>query len=109
MFRRRARQRYGGRRAAGSTVGHTGERRALSEIELQYSTGDVAIDRVLCGFIGACEAAFPGRIRCFVVAGGYAEGTATPLSDIDAGPIFRSDTPPVPDEPRRANALFRAC
>jgi hypothetical protein len=80
-----------------------------SGIELRFSTGDAVVDRVLRGFVAACEAASPGRIRCFLLAGGYAEGTATPLSDVDAGPIFRSDTPPVPDEPRRASALFRAC
>lgn len=76
-------------------------------IQLHYSTGDDVIDRVMRGYIGAFEAAFPGRLRCFAVAGGYAEGTATPLSDIDGGPVFKG--PMSHDEWQRATALIRAC
>jgi hypothetical protein len=79
----------------------------MSELELRFSTGDAAIDRVLRGSLTAFAAAFPGRLRCFVVAGGYAEGTATPLSDVDGGPVFRA--PLAHDEWQRATALLRAC
>src|SRR5687768_12025674 len=59
------------------------------------------------GYIAAFEAAFPGRLHCFVIAGGFAEGTATPLSDIDGGPAFRG--PMTHDEWLRAEALIQAC
>lgn len=79
----------------------------MAEIELLFSTGDEVADRIMRGYVAAFEAAFPGRLRCFVVAGGYAEGTATPLSDIDGGPVFRA--PLSHGEWGRANALIRAC
>src|SRR5688572_8235843 len=60
------------------------------------------------GYIAAFEAAFPDRLRCFTLAGGYAEGTATPLSDIDGGPVFRGGTM-THDEWLRAEALIHAC
>src|SRR5687768_3418580 len=79
----------------------------MPEIQLHFSTGDETIDRVMRGYIAAFEAAFPGRLHCFVIAGGYAEGTATPLSDIDGGPVFRG--PMSHDEWLRAEALIHAC
>lgn len=79
----------------------------VPDVELHFSTNDATIDRVMRGYVAAFEAAFPGRLRCFVVAGGHAEGTATPLSDLDAGPVFRG--PLSDDERHRANALIRAC
>jgi len=78
-----------------------------ADVRLHYSTHDETIDRVLRGYVAAFQAAFPGRLRCFIMAGGYAEGTATPLSDIDGGPVFRA--PLSQDEWERANALVRAC
>ena len=81
----------------------------MAEIELLFSTGDPVVDRVMRGWIAAFEAAFPWRVRCFTVAGGYAEGTATPLSDIDGGPVFRSDPPLSTEEFWRAHALNLAC
>ena len=86
-----------------ATVGATARK-----IELLFSTGDPVVDRVLRGWIAVCEAAFPGRLRCFTLAGGYAEGTATPLSDIDGGPVFRGGTLST-EEFWRANHLIRAC
>ena len=76
-------------------------------VELRLSTGDAVVDRVLRGYVAAFVAAFPGRLRCFVVAGSYAEGTATPLSDLAGGPVFRGPT--SLDERQRADALIRDC
>jgi hypothetical protein len=74
----------------------TGVGAPAGQIELHFSTGDAVVERVLRGFIAVCEAAFPDHLRCFVLAGSCAEGTATPLSDLDGEPIFRSDTPLAP-------------
>src|SRR5688500_12360406 len=79
----------------------------MADIQLHFNTGDEMIDRVMRGYIAAFEAAFSGRLRCFTIAGGYAEGTATPLSDIDGGPVFRA--PMTHDEWLLAEALIHAC
>ena len=78
-------------------------------IQLLFSTGDPVVDRAPRGGIAVFEAAFPGRLRCFTLAGGDAEGTATLLSDIDGGPVFRGDAPLSTEEFWRAHGLLRAC
>ena len=57
--------------------------------------GDPEIDRVLRGFVGACDAAFPGRVRAYYLTGSWADGTGvrTPgdalnSSDIDVTVVF---------------------
>ena len=63
----------------------------MNEISLLTSSGYPAIDRVLCGLVGFCELAFPGRIGGYYLQGSYASGDASPDSDIDATVLFKGD------------------
>jgi hypothetical protein len=83
--------------------------------------GDGAIDRVLSGFVGAFEAAFPGRVRAYTIAGSYAEGSYAERTavlqdgqEVLLGPSQIKGTPAVldvavdgrPAHPDRLHALF---
>lgn len=56
---------------------------------LVASTGDERADETLRALVTACEAAFPYRIRSYLLSGSYAEGDAIQESDLDLGVLFR--------------------
>lgn len=57
-------------------------------LTLAYSTGDLSADASLRALVTVCEAAFPGRVRSYLLSGSYAEGDAIPESDLDLGVLF---------------------
>ncbi len=61
----------------------------MADIKLLYSTGLPAVDALLRGSIGILEMVFPGRIRGYYLVGSYADGSFTPVSDIDLVPLFK--------------------
>jgi predicted nucleotidyltransferase len=71
-------------------------------LELFVSAGDERADETLRALVTACEAAFPGRVRSYLLSGSYAGGDATPESDLDIGVLFRGT---VSDDERQR--LFR--
>ena len=86
----------------------------MPDVHLHFTTGDDTIDRVMRGYIAAFEAAFPGRVRAFTIAGGYAEGTATtPAHASYPGPpppSAASSSPATPtcSTPSIRSPLFRS-
>lgn len=52
-------------------------------VRLLCSTGDQKVDEILRGTIGLFEAAVPGGVAGYYLAGSYANGTAVSTSDID--------------------------
>lgn len=60
----------------------------MNEIQLQETTGNSQVDRILQGIVGLYETIFPGYIRAYYVIGSYADGSAVPISDIDFMIIF---------------------
>lgn len=76
-------------------------------IELLNPTGNPAIDKALTGLIGIYETAFPARIRAYYLTGSFADGSATPDSDIDLNAIFAGTLPA--DEAARFRQLTRFC
>ena len=67
-------------------------------LELSAATGDDRADETLRALVTACEAAFPGRVRNYLLSGSYAGGDATPESDLDIGVLFQGT---VSDDERR--------
>lgn len=63
---------------------------------------------LLRSVVGAFEAAFPGRVRGYYLAGSYAEGTSTPTSDVDIDIIFRADGRRVRHEGLRSAQLLNS-
>jgi hypothetical protein len=55
------------------------------------SAGHPQVDKLLSGIIGLFELIFPQRIQAYYLVGSYADGSATPLSDIDVRVIFKGD------------------
>jgi predicted nucleotidyltransferase len=82
------------------------QERAVPGIALGATTGDVRVDDVLRGLVGAFEAALPGRLRACYVVGSYADGTATLGSDLDVYVVIREDFRDG-DEERRAAEVLR--
>ena len=62
---------------------------------LRLQTGDDDIDALLRGSVGVFETALPGKVRCYQLAGSYAEGTATATSDVDLDVVLRDDSDPA--------------
>ena len=54
-----------------------------------HTTGDARVDDLLRALMLACEAAFPGRVRSYILSGSYASGDPIPESDLDLGVLFR--------------------
>ena len=73
---------------------------------LAASTGDARADETLRALVTACEAAFSGRVRSYLLSGSYAEGDAIPESDLDLGVLFRGAV--TDDERQRLYMLARA-
>jgi nucleotidyltransferase-like protein len=63
-------------------------------------------DALLRALVAACEAAFPGRIRSYMLSGSYASGDPIPESDLDLGILFRGTA--TDGERQRLRALLRA-
>lgn len=55
----------------------------MTGISLLHSTNHQKVDQILQGIISLYEMVFPGRIRGYYLVGSYADGSATPTSDID--------------------------
>jgi predicted nucleotidyltransferase len=72
---------------------------------LAHTTGDERADGLLRALVAACEAAFPGRIRSYLLSGSYAEGDPIPESDLDLGVLFRERV--TDGEGQRLHALVR--
>jgi predicted nucleotidyltransferase len=62
-----------------------------SDIELRHATGDAEVDRIMRGYVGVFETAFPGAVRGYYLSGSFAEGTATLTSDIDVDVVFKEE------------------
>ena len=45
-------------------------------LDLRNATGDEKVDEILRGCIGLFEAAVPGRVAGYYLAGSYADGTS---------------------------------
>jgi hypothetical protein len=54
-----------------------------------FSTGSERADAILRGVTGIWSAVFLGRIRGFYLLGSYAQGSASPASDLDLAILFR--------------------
>jgi predicted nucleotidyltransferase len=75
-------------------------------LRLLHGTGDERVDEILRGTIALFEAAAPGRVAGYYLAGSYAEGTADSTSDIDL--FYDLRVPPEalsPEEARRCLAV----
>lgn len=54
----------------------------INDITLRLTTGDSEVDALLRSVVGAFEAAFPGQVRGYYLAGSYAKGTSTATSEL---------------------------
>jgi predicted nucleotidyltransferase len=72
-------------------------------LTLSATTGEPAADASLRALVSACEAAFPARVRSYLLSGSYASGDANPVSDLDVGVLFRGAA--SDDEWERLSAL----
>jgi predicted nucleotidyltransferase len=63
----------------------------IHPITLLNTTGHQQVDGIIRGLIGIFEAAFPGRVRAYYLAGSYADSSAVPSSDIDIRVVFKDD------------------
>jgi hypothetical protein len=79
----------------------------MDAISLRGTSSDATVDAIVRGVIGAFEAAFPGRVRGYYLAGSYREGDAVAGSDIDIMVVFKGRI--LPAEEHRARALWTAC
>jgi predicted nucleotidyltransferase len=75
-------------------------------MDLSVSTGDERADETLRALVTACEAAFPNRVRSYLLSGSYAEGAAIAASDLDLGALFRGGV--TDDERQRLFGLTDA-
>lgn len=73
---------------------------------LRASTDDERADETLRAMVTACEAAFPHRIRSYLLSGSYAAGGAIQESDLDLGVLFRGSV--MDDERQRLFGLSDA-
>jgi len=85
-----------------------GETALMPKIALRATTGDARIDDVVRGVVAAFEDVFPGRMRAHYVVGSQADGTATPVSDVDMYVLFKDDLAGQ-EERRAAEQIRRMC
>jgi predicted nucleotidyltransferase len=78
-----------------------------TSIALLHSSGDQRVDAILGGVIGIIELLLPGRIASYALAGSFADGAATALSDIDLIVVFGSV--PQAQENARLRTAIAAC
>ena len=62
-------------------------------VELRYSTGSALVDAFVRRLVATFERTFPGRVRGYYVIGSYADGSATPISDLDLVVLFKRSRP----------------
>src|SRR5438067_7633490 len=76
---------------------------AARRFALRHSTGSATVDEFVRRAVGAFERTFPGRVRGYYVIGSYADGSATPISDLDLVVLFKGSR--SEEEGRRAGLL----
>ncbi|MBI3972528.1 MAG: nucleotidyltransferase domain-containing protein [Chloroflexi bacterium] len=81
----------------------------MGEIELRSATGDPEVDRIMRGYVGVFETAFPGAVRAYYLTGSFAEGTAAPTSDVDVNIVFKEGALRESTERRMALQLEKYC
>ena len=81
----------------------------MADVEVRHSVGDPAVDRIVRGYVGVFETAFPGAVRSYYLTGSYAEGTPAPTSDVDVVVVFRDGAAPVAQGRRDALWLEKHC
>ena len=80
----------------------------MSDIILLFSTANQKIDHIIKGVISLYEMVFPNRIRGYYLVGSYADGSATPTSDIDLQIWFKEGFIDQ-EEKERARQLREPC
>ncbi len=79
----------------------------MSEPDLLAATGDPQVDAALRGVVRLIGLVFPGRASSIFLDGSYADGAATPLSDLDVTVVF--DGALASEERARFVELLAAC
>ncbi len=77
----------------------------MSQLELEFKTGDRQVDQAMADAIAALRALFPDRVRACYLTGSYLQGSAVENSDLDIFVVFKDALAPGPQQ--RAHAQLR--